>query len=145
MAQFQLFDTGWGEPQTQKYPTGEGPIQKFPSGATRDVSSDKCDYEGFISPLVLEAFGAYMHHNRTMTDGSLRDSDNWQKGIPLNNYMKSGWRHFFDWWKEHRGLTTKEGLVFALCGILFNVSGYLHEYLKKNPKAVEEALKRNKK
>lgn len=125
-----------------KYPRS---IQKFDTGATRDIATDKLDYEGFLSPLVLEAFGTYMHHHRKMLDGSLRDSDNWQKGMPLTVYMKCGWRHFFDWWKEHRGLPSREGLVFALLGLLFNVQGYLHETLKNNPKLLEEALERNKK
>jgi hypothetical protein len=36
-----------------------------------------------------------------------------------------------DWWKEHRGMTTSEGLEDALCALMFNVQGYLHEHLKK--------------
>jgi hypothetical protein len=44
--------------------------------------------------------------------------------------MKSGWRHFMDWWLEHRGFESREGAEEALCGLLFNVSGYLHELLK---------------
>ncbi len=107
------------------------PIRTFDTGAKRDTDTNKHDYEGFLSPLVIEAYGEYMHRNRKMADGSLRDSDNWQKGIPLTAYMKSGWRHFFDWWRIHRGLTARETLTDALCGLLFNVMGYLHEHLKK--------------
>jgi hypothetical protein len=110
-----------------------GGVREFETGANRDSDDGKPDYEGFLSPLVIEAFGAYMHHNRFLKDGSVRDSDNWQKGMPLSAYMKSGWRHFFDWWRIHRGLPAREGLVFALCGLLFNVQGYLHEYLKAQP------------
>lgn len=124
---------------------GAGEVEQFQTGAIRDVKNDKYDYDGFLSPLVLEAFGAYMHHNRRMTDGTLRDSDNWQKGMPLDSYMKSGWRHVVDWWKEHRGYGTKEGVVFALLGVFFNVQGYLHEYIKANPDAMKAALMRNKK
>lgn len=106
-------------------------IRKFDTGATRDSDSGKYDYEGFVSPLVLERFAAYMDRHRMQPDGSLRDSDNWQKGIPQTAYIKSGWRHFVDWWKEHRGIRTKEGLEDALCALMFNVQGYLHEHLKK--------------
>lgn len=116
------------------------PMETFDTGAKRDNKDDKLDFEGHLSPLVLEALVEYMHFNRTLADGSLRDSDNWQKGIPRDSYMKSGWRHCFDWWKEHRGLLTAEGIVFALCGLLFNVQGYLHEYLKANPDALVKAL-----
>lgn len=102
----------------------------FQSGATRDSDQDKPDYEGFLSPLVIARFGVYMTKHRKQSDGKLRDSDNWQKGIPLDAYIKSAWRHFFDWWTEHRGYGSREGLEDALCGLLFNVMGYLHEHLK---------------
>ena len=86
------------------------------------------------------------------------DLHNWQKGIPLNAYMKSGWRHFMDWWECHRGpqywpdyrdcdhecedcnfidcdcadcFAIDSGLEDALCALLFNVMGYLHEILKE--------------
>jgi hypothetical protein len=112
----------------------------FETGATRDTAEGKFDYDGFLSPYVIEAFGCYMNFNRQMADGSQRDSDNWQKGIPTTAYMKSGWRHFFDWWAEHRGIPTKEGILWAMLGVLFNLQGYLHEYLKANPYALENAL-----
>jgi hypothetical protein len=117
-------------------------MRKFETGAIRDVDTSKYDYEGFLSPLVLERFGQYMHKHRRLADGSMRDSDNWQKGIPLSAYMKSGWRHFFDWWKIYRGLepshppgqvrdfTPGEELEESLCALLFNAQGYLHETLK---------------
>lgn len=106
-------------------------IRKFDTGATRDLDTAKYDYEGFLSPLVIERYGQYMHKHRHQRDGQIRDSDNWQKGIPKNVYIKSGFRHFMDWWKEHRGHLTAEGLEDALCALLFNISGYLHEHLKE--------------
>lgn len=108
-----------------------GGVRQFSTGATRDLDSSKYDYEGFISPLVLVRYGQYMHKHRVQSDGQLRDSDNWQKGIPKATYMKSGFRHFVDWWKEHRGIASLEGLEDALCALLFNVMGYLHEHLKE--------------
>jgi hypothetical protein len=107
----------------------------FGGGATRDTEQGKPDYEGFLSPLVVEAYGRYMHKHRARPDGSYRASDNWQLGIPLDAYMKSGFRHFIDWWKEHRGFETKDGLDEALCALIFNASGYLHEVLKARDEA----------
>jgi len=108
-----------------------GKIRTFDSGATRNDDKDQIDYEGFFSPLVFEEFGKYMHKNRKQADGKMRDSDNWQKGIPLKAYMKSLFRHFVDLWKEHRGYPSREGIKSALCGIIFNAMGYLHEILKR--------------
>ncbi len=108
-------------------------IRRFPTGATRDQEEDKYDYEGFLSPLVLERYAAYMHQHRLQQDGTQRASDNWQQGIPLASYMKSGWRHFMVWWQGHRGAPAGEPLEEALCALLFNVMGYLHEVLKAKP------------
>ena len=106
-------------------------IRKFSTGATRDVNEDKLNFEGFLSPLVIKEFARYMHFKRRMADGSLRDADNWQKGIPLDAYMESAWRHFFDWWANHRGVEpVTEDIKTTLVGLLFNVQGYLHEILK---------------
>jgi len=109
----------------------EKSVRVFETGATRDTDEDKHDFEGFISPLVVARFGEYMHKNRHLANGQVRDSDNWQAGIPLATYMKSGWRHFFDWWLGHRNFKAREGIEDALCGLLFNLQGYLHETLKK--------------
>ena len=109
----------------------DGTIRKFDTGATRDTSKDKLDYEGFLSPQVLQRFAEYMHKNRYQSDGSLRDADNWQKGIPKDVYMKSMWRHFMDLWQEHRNIKTEAGIEIALCALLFNIQGYLFEILKQ--------------
>lgn len=111
-------------------------IRKFDSGATRNDDTHNLDFEGFLSPLALQAFAEYMHKHRVQGDGTLRGSDNWQKGIPKEAYMKSGFRHFFDWWSEHRNVESREGMEDALCGLLFNVMGYLHE-IKKEEKSNE--------
>lgn len=118
---------------------GTSPIRTFTTGATRDTESGKLDYEGFLSPAVLEEFAKYMHTHRMQSNGSMRDSDNWQKGIPRDAYMKSGFRHFMDLWKLHRGyraVDSKTGVPVskkqALCAILFNVMGYLHEEIKQD-------------
>ena len=107
-------------------------IRQFDTGANRDTDEGKHDPEGFISPLVILEFNAYMHENRRLSDGSLRDSANWQKGIPRDVYMKSLWRHFLDVWLHHRsyGHLARDPLRKALCGLLFNVQGYLLEQIK---------------
>jgi hypothetical protein len=109
----------------------EPKVRTFDTGATRSAEVGKHDYEGYLSPLVLERFGEYMTKHRVQPDGSVRDSDNWQKGIPLASYAKSMFRHFMDVWRGHRGLNTDEPLEEGLCALLFNVQGYLHETLKQ--------------
>ena len=107
-------------------------MRVFKTGATRNLEDDKLDYEGFLSPLVIECYAKYMHKHRMQADGTMRESDNWQKGIPKDVYMKSAWRHFFEWWRMHRhSYGFKELLIEALCALLFNVMGYLHEVLKE--------------
>ena len=117
----------------------EGALFKrtFESGANRDTDVNKLDYEGFFSPIVMEAFAEYMNNNRLLKDGTTRASDNWQKGIPLDVYMKSMYRHFMDVWMEHRGWDSRDGILDALCGLMFNVQGYLHELLKAKYEAEE--------
>lgn len=133
-------------------------IRKFPTGATRDSDKDKFDYEGFLSPLVLHRYAAYLHKHRVQTDGEMRASDNWQKGMSIGTYMKSHLRHLLDIWLIYRGyLVYKERTddgekthVFslnhsesipkswklidiedALCGDIFNAMGHLFELLKR--------------
>ena len=108
-------------------------VRTFDTGANRDTDEGKLDYEGFLSPLVLERYAQYLHGHRTLPDGTTRDSDNWQKGMPLVEYMKSAWRHFMVWWKMHRsqGEICTQDREDAICGLIFNASGYLHEVLKK--------------
>lgn len=106
-------------------------MRNFETGATRDSDENKFDYEGFLSPVVIKRFGEYMHKNRIQNDGKLRASDNWQKGIPKEAYIKSALRHFMDWWLMHREYEPNEELEDALCALLFNVNGYLFEILKE--------------
>jgi hypothetical protein len=117
-----LNSSGSPEEQEQK-------MREFATGATRDVEDNKYDFEGFFSVQVLDRRARYMHHHRKQADGHLRDSDNWQKGIPLPVYMKSAFRHFIDWWRAHRN-GNYEAAEDAICALMFNCEGYLHEILK---------------
>jgi hypothetical protein len=109
-------------------------MREFETGATRDNDANKLDYDGFLSPLVLKRYAEYLHKHRVQADGKIRASDNWQKGIPLSAYMKSLWRHFMDVWTRHHYPSVKfpdMELQEALCAVIFNASGYLHELLKQ--------------
>jgi hypothetical protein len=110
----------------------DGKVRRFASGATRDTAVNKLDHEAFLSPLVILRYDQYMHKNRLRTDGSLRDGDDWQKGIDKEVYIKSAWRHLLDFWLLHRGYSSASGadMEESLCGVLFNVMGYLHVLLE---------------
>ena len=109
-------------------PAPTGTIRTFETGASRDTDAGKLDYEGFISPRVLRRYAEYMQGHTMMADGSRRASDNWQKGIPREAYMKSLARHFMELWEKHRTQDVYD--QETLCAILFNTMGLLHEELK---------------
>jgi hypothetical protein len=109
-------------------------MREFETGATRDEAEGKPDYEGFISPLVTKRFGEYMLKHQAQADGKLRASDNWQKGIPRDQYVKSLLRHVQDLLLHHDGFeaeATESSLEDVLCAIRFNVDGYLFEILSQ--------------
>lgn len=120
-------------PQSITLPNSE--MRTFDTGASRNLEEGKLDFEGFLSPLALKAYAEYMNRNRTMANGQTRDSDNWQKGMPKDVYMKSMYRHFFDVWSNHRGIETDEDMNTNLCAVLFNAMGLLHENLKEARKS----------
>ena len=81
-----------------------------------------------------------MTKHRVQADGAVRDSDNWQKGIPLARYMKGLWRHFFHFWQRHRGYDVTDPLAADsieedIGAMFFNLQGYAHEYLKEKANA----------
>ena len=130
-------------------------IRQFETGATRDTENGKFDYEGFINPLVTYEYGKYMHKHRKQSDGNLRASDNWQKGINRDAYIKCLVRHCEDLKCLHRGyfvykireIGAEHTIVSveeikdlpsnwtittfkdALCAIIFNASGYMLELI----------------
>jgi len=114
----------------------------FDTGANRDTDEGKLDYEAFLSPLVLERYAQYLHEHRKLPDGTMRDGDNWQKGMPLSVYMKSAWRHFMVMWKIHRGFyegnLSLKVMEDAICAVIFNASGYLYELLRENMERAKE-------
>ena len=106
-------------------------MREFETGANRSEVAGKPDYEGYLSPLVIERYGLYMMSHQ-QTPAGPRASDNWQLGIPLQEYIKSLQRHNLDLWllhRDYRGAYSQD-LEEVLCAILFNSMGYLHELLK---------------
>ena len=105
-----------------------GVTRAFSTGATRGTAVGKLDYEGFLSYRPLEYFAQYMDENREQPDGSVRDSDNWQNGFPIESFIKSGWRHWMDIWKGHRKGRPD---LKACAAMMFNVMGYMDQILKE--------------
>jgi hypothetical protein len=88
-----------------------------------------------MSPIVIERYCEYMNKHRVQPDGSVRDSDNWQKGIPQEKYLKGLWRHLLHLWTRMRGFQVQdrmasESIEEDLCAIMFNTQGLLFEVLK---------------
>jgi hypothetical protein len=118
-------------------------MREFESGATRDDATDKLDYEGYLSPEVLYQFALYMEEHAHTPNGH-RDSDNWQKGIPREELMKSLLRHVMDLWLFHRGVdfvrpeTGETPTEFdSFGGAFFNLQALWHSYLQEEDDAEE--------
>lgn len=114
-----------------------GPLRDFGTGAVRDANADKLDYRGFLSPLAMRRFAEYMHRHRRLPDGSLRSSDNWKLGIPLDSYMESLIRHVWELQLAEQGADPSlwrpgqhDDIEDVACAILFNIQGWLHERMK---------------
>lgn len=112
-------------------------MRTFETGATRDSNDTKLAYTGFFSPLVLNRRAHYMHAHRVQADGNVREANNWKKGMSPEVYLESMFRHVMDLWILQEGgsfidVNTDEGFQVeeALCAIMFNAEGMLHEILK---------------
>jgi len=106
----------------------------FDTGADRSSDKGKHHPDRAWSPLVLAEFARYMYeHNTTATVP--RREDQWQLGFPMDSFVESGTRH----WEAFKALAKgypafdQKGnpvdVVEALCGVIFNVQGYLHQLL----------------
>lgn len=115
-------------------------IRTFDTGATRSPAEGKPEYAGYMTPEVVQAFGAYMLKHQTQSDGNKRDSRNWQKGIPLESYMQSIMRHFVEVWakyedyRRHGYTMATEETIDSLMALKFNVDGMAFEVLRGDDK-----------
>ena len=112
----------------------DGTLRSFETGATRDTAEGKLDYEGFLNPLFILQFAKYMNMHRVQSDGKLRDSDNWQKGIPMSVCAKSLDRHFQDFLLIHRGYgrhAHEDCIIAAAMGMMFNIQAYILQTLEQ--------------
>lgn len=110
-------------------------IRTFDSGATRDIVEGKLSYVKALSPIVLRRYVQYLDGHRKQSDGSMRDFDNWKKGIPEETYLDGLGRHFMNVWLLCQGFYAEDNhgpvnLEDSLCAIIFNSTGMLHEALK---------------
>lgn len=116
-----------------------GKLRRWASGATRDTANDKPEPWGFMSSLVEKRFSQYMQQHRIQSDGELRDSDNWCKGIPIDSYYQSLGRHCQDLRLIYEGFPEEartKDITEALCGIFFNTQGLIYELLKTESRGI---------
>jgi len=106
-------------------------MRNFNSGATRDDNTGKLDYVRGLSAQVNQRYLEYLGSHRRQKDGSLRDWDNWKRGIPPETYRESLLRHTNDAVRASMGLPVPENasLEDLLCAIRFNADGWLFELL----------------
>lgn len=112
-------------------------IRKFGNGATRDTIEGKLSYVKGLSPIVLQRYLQYLDKHRLQSDGLMREFNNWKRGIPVDTYNDSLFRHAMAAWLLHDGFPVKDNhgsvtLEDTLCAIIFNASGWLHESLKSD-------------
>lgn len=106
-------------------------MREFDTGATRDSAEGKLQYAGYLSAKATRAFAEYMRTHQVQADGQTRSADNWKKGMEVDVYMDSMWRHFHDVWSLWEdGKATGPEAQEALCALMFNVQGMLHEVVK---------------
>tara|TARA_R110000850_G_scaffold101867_2_gene210560 strand:- start:1603 stop:1980 length:378 start_codon:yes stop_codon:yes gene_type:complete len=110
--------------------------REFSTGANRNSAEGKLEHDGFNSAIVDLEYAKYMHKHRFLEDGTMRDSDNWKKGFPLDVIVKSMGRHYMDFRLiTERYQVMEDGkehdMIDALMGLRFNINAMLHEILKE--------------
>lgn len=106
--------------------------RQFATGADRSSDAGKVHFERSLSPLVLQRFAEYCRDHNVPKG---RREDQWQRGFPQESWVDSAWRHLKTWWALHRGYPEVDDagkpadIEEALCGLLFNANGYLHQLL----------------
>ena len=121
-------------------------MRVFETGATRDTDEGKAHYSGYLSSLALKCFGRYMLKHETQADGKKRAPGNWKNGIPEGVYYDALLRHVIeDLIAVNDGLPAREPnttIEDALCAVIFNAQGMLHERLKSAMEAAKPPTKK---
>lgn len=108
----------------------------FTGGAMRSNGAARIDPLGYISPKAMQVYYDYMLRNQQLPDGRRRRSDNWKAGMPVPRYATSLLRHTHDFHTQWDDLkhgsapddyATLQLMREALCGLVFNAMGMLHE------------------
>ena len=115
-------------------------MRMFETGAIRDTDEGKLDVEAYLSPEFIRAFSVFMHFHQQLPDGTRRNGDDWQKGMPLDVLMKSATRHHLDWWIAHRDGQTAEGRLWSIFGLVFNAMAYATQYMREHPSMMALSL-----
>jgi hypothetical protein len=96
-------------------------VRQFETGAIRDLDEGKPNFYECLSPFAQWRYGEYMAKK-----ASKYGADNWTKGIPAEEYLKSLERHLLKLKMEHKYGHVMESEDHA-SAIWFNIMGYIHE------------------
>lgn len=103
-----------------------GERRVFDSGAQRDRQFGKGRYD-LLSPLAIKRLSELYER------GAIKyDDRNWEKGMPLSQYVDSGIRHFFNYLEGKRDED-------HLAAVMWNAGGAIHteEMIKRGLFPVE--------
>ena len=109
-------------------------VRQWKTGANRDIAEDKLEVARFLSPLVIQRYCEYMHKNRFLKNGDVREPDNWKNLFGEEHEqvcLDSLARHFLDLWLETEGGKGREEKQDTLCAIMFNSMAILYKILKE--------------
>lgn len=125
----------------------ESLIRAFETGATRDTVAGKLSYMKALSPEVLEAYVIYLDKHRKQSDGSMREFDNWKRGIDKWTYLDSLLRHDKAVWNLMLGYEVSDNhgpvtLLDSLMATIFNAMGLAYELLIEEGKVKRQGQKR---
>ena len=115
------------EPKESKCTTQPNKLREFESGAIRNSDKGKLEYRRFFSALVHKRRAEYMDKHRKLEDGTLREPDNWKRGIPSGVCADSLERHMQDikLYFEGYEFAMTEDIEDALCAVMFNCESIL--------------------
>lgn len=110
-----------------KCTTQPNKLREFETGANRNSDKGKLEYRRFFSALAQKRRAEYMDKHRKLEDGTLREPDNWKRGIPSDVCADSLERHMQDikLYFEGYEFAMTEDIEDALCAVMFNCESIL--------------------